>query len=210
MSELKILLVDDHIVVREGVRRLLESVEGASIVEAETGHEALSTFRSDTPDITLLDLNMEGMGGLELLRRLLLENNKARIIMFSMHAEPIYAARALKIGAKGYVSKSASADELITAVKKVAEGGHYIETDIAAKLAIGPYAGEDPLHQLTTREVEILRMLGDGKSLNAIAESLGVSYKTIANSCSLIKSKLGLERTADLIRISIEQLHGQS
>jgi two-component system, NarL family, invasion response regulator UvrY len=207
MSKLKILLVDDHSVVRAGVRRLLEGIEGTEILEAETGHKTIALFRSEKPDLVLLDLNMEGVGGLELLRRLLLEDKKARVIVFTMHSEPIYAARALKLGAKGYVTKSASADELVSAVKRVAEGRHYIEADLASKLAIGQFDGEDPLHQLTTREVEILRLLGDGKSLTAIAETLGVSYKTVANTCSLIKNKLGLQRTADLIRISLEHLH---
>lgn len=207
MSKLKILLVDDHSVVRAGVRRLLQGIEGTEILEAETGHKTMALFRSEKPDMVLLDLNMEGVGGLELLRRLLLEDKKARVIVFTMHSEPIYAARALKLGAKGYVTKSASADELVSAVKRVAEGRHYIEADLASKLAIGQFDGEDPLHQLTTREVEILRLLGDGKSLTAIAETLGVSYKTVANTCSLIKNKLGLQRTADLIRVSLEHLH---
>ena len=207
MSKLKILLVDDHSVVRAGVRRLLESIQGIEILEAETGHETLSLFRSKEPDLVLLDLNMEGVGGLELLRRLLLEDKRARVVVFTMHSEPIYAARALKLGAKGYVTKSASADELVAAVKQVADGGHYIEAELASKLAIGQFDGEDPLHQLSTREVEILRLLGDGKSLTAIAETLGVSYKTVANTCSLIKNKLGLQRTADLIRVSLEHLH---
>ena len=207
MSKLKILLVDDHSVVRAGVRRLLESIPGTEILEAQTGHETLALFRSDEPDLVLLDLNMEGVGGLELLRRLLLEDKKARVVVFTMHSEPIYAARALKLGAKGYVTKSASADELVAAVRQVAGGGHYIEAELASKLAIGQFDGEDPLHQLSTREVEILRLLGDGKSLTAIAETLGVSYKTVANTCSLIKNKLGLQRTADLIRVSLEHLH---
>lgn len=207
MADLKILLVDDHLVVRAGVRRLLETMPGTEIVESATGPETLAAFRNLQPDVVLLDLNLQGVGGLDLLRRMLLEDRKAKVVIFSMHAEPIYAARALKIGAKGYVSKSASADELLTAVKKVADGGHYIEADLAARLAIGQFSGEDPLHQLTTREIEILRLLGEGKSLSAIADTLGVSYKTIANTCSIIKNKLGVQRTADLIRLSIEQLH---
>lgn len=207
MKRLKILLVDDHSVVRAGVRRLLEAIDGTQILEAETGHETLAQFRAEQPDLVLLDLNMQGVGGLELLRRLLLEDKKARVIVFTMHSEPIYAARALKLGAKGYVTKSASADELVAAVRKVADGGHYIEAELAEKLAIGRFDGEDPLHQLSTREVEILRLLGDGKSLTAIAETLGVSYKTVANTCSLIKNKLGLQRTADLIKVSLEHLH---
>lgn len=206
MTPLKILLVDDHTVVREGVRRLIANMHDVVLSEAGSGAEALALAGKEPPDLVLLDLNMKGISGLELLRRLLLKDPKARVIVFSMHAEPIYAARALRLGAKGYVSKSAAADELIAAIKRVSEGGHYIEQELASQLAISQYAGDDPLQQLTTREVEILRLLGDGKSLSGIAEALGVSYKTVANSCSLMKSKLGLERTADLIRTSIELL----
>ncbi len=201
---MKIMLVDDHSVVREGVRRLLSSMEGVELCEAGTGQEALALFRKEHPELVLLDLNLTGIGGLELLRRLLLEDEAVRVVVFSMHAEPIYAARALRLGARGYVSKSAGADELVTAVKRVAEGGRYVEREIADELAFAPLSGEDPLQQLTTREIEILRLLGKGNSLTEIAEAIGVAYKTVANTCSIIKSKLGVERTADLIRVSME------
>jgi DNA-binding NarL/FixJ family response regulator len=201
---MKILLVDDHIVVREGVRRLLSDMQGVDVCEAATGEAALALFRNEKPDLVLLDLNLTGIGGLELLRRLLAEDEKVRVVVFSMHAEPIYAARALRLGARGYVSKSAAADELITAVKRVAEGGRYVEREIAGELAFAQLSAEDPLQQLTTREIEILRLLGEGNSLTEIAESIGVAYKTVANTCSIIKSKLGVERTADLIRVSLE------
>jgi DNA-binding NarL/FixJ family response regulator len=200
---MKILLVDDHIVVREGVRRLLSGVTGAQLYEASTGQEALDLFRKEHPEMVLLDLNLAGIGGLELLRRLLAEDERVRVVVFSMHAEPIYAARALRLGARGYVSKSAGADELVTAVKRVAEGGRYVEREIAGELAFTQVSAEDPLQQLTTREIEILRLLGEGNSLTEIAEAIGVAYKTVANTCSIIKSKLGVERTADLIRVSL-------
>jgi DNA-binding NarL/FixJ family response regulator len=201
---MKILLVDDHIVVREGVRRLLSSMDGVELSEAATGQEALALFRSERPELVLLDLNLAGIGGLELLRRLLAEDESAKVVVFSMHAEPMYAARALRIGARGYVSKSAGADELVTAVKRVAEGGRYVEREIAGELAFAQLSAEDPLQQLTTREIEILRLLGEGNSLTEIAQAIGVAYKTVANTCSIIKSKLGVERTADLIRVSME------
>jgi two-component system, NarL family, invasion response regulator UvrY len=201
---MKIMLVDDHIVVREGVRRLLSSMEGVELCEAGSGQEALALFRKERPELVLLDLNLTGMGGLELLRRLLADDEKVRIVVFSMHAEPIYAARALRLGARGYVSKSAGADELVTAVKRVAEGGRYVEREIAGEMAFSQLSAEDPLQQLTTREIEILRLLGEGNSLTEIAQAVGVAYKTVANTCSIIKSKLGVERTADLIRVSME------
>lgn len=201
---MKILLVDDHMVVREGVRRLLSEMEGVQIYEAASGEVALALFAKERPELVLLDLNLTGIGGLELLRRLLSEDEKVRVVVFSMHAEPIYAARALRLGARGYVSKSAGADELITAVKRVAEGGRYVEREIAGELAFTQLSTDDPLQQLTTREIEILRLLGEGNSLTEIAKAIGVAYKTVANTCSIIKSKLGVERTADLIRVSME------
>ena len=201
---MKILLVDDHIVVREGVRRLLSGIQGVELSEAASGQEALAHFRKERPELVLLDLNLAGIGGLELLRRLLAEDEKVRVVVFSMHAEPIYAARALRLGARGYVSKSAGAEELVTAVKRVAEGGRYVEREIAGELAFTQLSTDDPLQQLTTREFEILRLLGEGNSLTEIAEAIGVAYKTVANTCSIIKSKLGVERTADLIRVSME------
>lgn len=201
---MKILLVDDHIVVREGVRRLLSGLAGVELSEASSGTEALELFHKERPELVLLDLNLAGIGGLELLRRLLAEDEKVRVVVFSMHAEPVYAARALRLGARGYVSKSAGADELVTAVKKVSEGGRYVESDIAGELAFTQFSAADPLQQLTTREFEILRLLGEGNSLTEIAQAIGVAYKTVANTCSIIKSKLGVERTADLIRVSME------
>ena len=203
---MKILLVDDHTVVREGVRRLLSGMQGAVVFEAATGQEALAVFRNERPEVVLLDLNLSGMGGLELLRRMLAENEKVRIVVTSMHADPVYVARALRVGARGYVSKSAGADELVTAVKRVAEGGRYVEREIAGELAFAQIFSEsdDPLQRLSTRELEILRLLGEGNSLTEIAQVIGVAYKTVANTCSIIKSKLGVERTADLIRLSME------
>ena len=202
---MKILLVDDHIVVREGVRRLLSGMQRRRAAEAATGAGGARHLpRRSGPELVLLDLNLTGIGGLELLRRLLTEDEKVRVVVFSMHAEPIYAARALRLGARGYVSKSAGADELVTAVKRVAEGGRYVEREIAGELAFTQLSAEDPLQQLTTREIEILRLLGDGNSLTEIAQAIGVAYKTVANTCSIIKSKLGVERTADLIRVSME------
>lgn len=205
---MKILMVDDHVVVREGVRRLLQTVPGAIIIEASNGEQAMAAFRAEQPDIVLLDLNLPGVGGLELLRRFKSERSGVRVIIFSMHADPLYASRALQSGARGYVSKGASAEELVTAVQKVAEGGRYVDREIASEVALGRSMGQDPMQQLTMREIEILRLLGEGRSLAEIAEALGVAYKTVANNCALIKDKLGVDRTADLIRLSIERKRG--
>ena len=183
---MKILLVDDHIVVREGVRRLLSAIDGAELLSASTGTEALELCRGGRRVLGLLGLKLTGVGGLELLRRVIEEDEKLRVVVFSMQAEPIYAARALRLGARGYVSKSAGADELITAVKRVADGGRYVEREIAGELAFTQLSTDDPLQRLTMREIEILRLLGEGNSLTEIAKSIGVAYKTVANTCSII------------------------
>jgi len=201
---MKVLIVDDHAIVRSGLKRLMAAIPNAVIREAATGRDALTLYREERADIVLLDINLPAIGGLELLGRILLLDKTARILMFSMHTEAVYAGRALQAGALGYVSKNAAPDEVLNAIRKVAEGGRYIENEIAQELALQPTSGGDPLKQLTERDLEILRLLGEGRSLAEIAEALGVGYKTVANTSSQIKGKLGVTRTADLIRLSIE------
>jgi two-component system invasion response regulator UvrY len=201
---MKILLVDDHAVVRAGVRRLLATEPDVSILEAESGGAALELYRRERPDLVVLDLNLTGSSGLELLRNLVQSDKTVKVLILSMHSEPVYVARALQAGARGYVSKSAGADELVNAVRQVGRGGHYVEREIAAELAVTKFSTKDPFDQLTTREIDILRLLGEGHSYAQIARAVGVSYKTIANSSSTIKEKLSVETTADLIRLSIE------
>ena len=157
---MKLLIVDDHVVVRQGVCQLPSSLSGISTYEASSAAEALGVFRTHRPDVVLLDLNLVSSSGFELLRRLLLEDKAVRVLVFSMHAEAVYVAHALKAGARGYVSKSATAEELLTAIRQVAQGGRYIEREIAAQLVFTQYSTDDPLAQLSTREVDILRLLG--------------------------------------------------
>jgi two-component system, NarL family, invasion response regulator UvrY len=198
---MKILIVDDHAIVRDGLSRLLTADGDHEVRLAATGREALILARSFRPALVILDLNLPGLGGLELLRRLV-AIEAGKILVLSMHAEPLYARRSLEAGAHGYVSKNAAPDELLTAVRRVAAGGRYIEAEIAQALALG--AGVETLDALSPRELEIMRLLAAGSSLAEIAEALGASYKTIANTCTLIKSKLGVARTADLVRLAIE------
>jgi two-component system invasion response regulator UvrY len=200
---MKILLVDDHAIVRDGLKRLLGGASGREMREAADGRQALSIARAEAFDLIVLDLNLPGLGGLELLRRLV-QCSAAKVLVLSMHSEPLYAARALEAGAAGYVSKNASPDELLVAVHRVGAGGRYIESDIAQALALQGGALGQPMGQLTAREMEIMRLLASGSSLAEIAEALGVGYKTVANTTSQMKSKLGVARTADLVRLAIE------
>jgi two-component system invasion response regulator UvrY len=201
---MKVLLVDDHVVVRAGVRRLLEAEVKVTISEAQASDQALELWRQEHPDLVILDLNLEGSSGLELLRRLMLADKDVKILVLSMHSEPVYAARALQAGARGYVSKSAAAEEFIDAVRQIGEGGRYIEREIAQELVVGKFSNRDPFDQLTAREVDILRLLGEGKNYTQIAAAIGVFYKTIVNSSVTIKEKLAVDTTADLIRLSVE------
>jgi two-component system invasion response regulator UvrY len=203
---MKILLVDDHGVVREGLRRLLSIHFNATIFDAADVESALEIYKRDWPDVIVLDLNLEGTGGLEMLCRVLATDDNAKIIIFSMHHEPVYAVRALRSGARGYISKSAPVDELITGIRKVADGGQYIDRDLASRIAVSQISTDDPLKSLSIREIEILRLLGQGKSMTTISENLGIAYKTVANICTQMKVKLGVDRTADLIRLAVETL----
>ncbi len=200
---MKILVVDDHAMIRSGLKDLLTQIPSAQVLEADSGQMALSMQRTERPRMIILDLNLPGVSGLELLRQLLEADPALRILVFSMHGEPIYAARALQIGARGYISKNASPEELRTAIQRVGSGISYVEADIAQQLATTTAAG-DQRQQLTERDLEILRLLGEGRSFTDIADALGLGYKTVANTATQIKSKLGVARTADLIRLSVE------
>jgi len=202
-GRMRILLVEDHAIVRDGLKRLLGGLGDAQVIEAADGRQALAVARAEAIDLVVLDLNLPGLGGLELLRRLR-GVCEAKVLVLSMHAEPLYAARALDAGAAGYVSKNASPEELIAAVQRVAAGGRYVEGEIAQALALQGAALGQPIGQLSAREMEIMRLLAGGASLAEIAEALGVGYKTVANTASQMKVKLGVARTADLVRLAIE------
>jgi DNA-binding NarL/FixJ family response regulator len=152
----------------------------------------------------LLDMNLPELGGLELLGRLAAVAPDLPVLVLSMHAEPLYVTRALDAGARGYVSKNVAPDELVTAIKQVASGGRYVEGELAQALVLNQAQAAEPLDQLSSRDLEIMRLLARGHSLSEIADALGLGYKTIANTCTQIKAKLGVNRTADLVRLALE------
>jgi DNA-binding NarL/FixJ family response regulator len=201
---MKILLVDDHSVVREGVRRLLASMDDMEIFDAPSSETAQSLCRVEKPDLVVLDLNLPGGSGLDLLRRILLQEPRPRVLIFSMHSSPAYVMRAMQAGASGYVTKSASASELVEAIQKVAAGGRYLERHLVSELAASDIWTKGPKQPLSARELDILRLLAQGNTLSEIAAQLGASYKTIANTCTALKQKLMVERTGDLIRLAID------
>ncbi|HEX3424046.1 MAG TPA: response regulator transcription factor [Sphingomicrobium sp.] len=201
---MNILIVDDHAIVRAGLRRLLKGLFDGDVLEAATGREALALARGRSLDLVLLDMNLPELGGLELLSRLATVAPNLPVLVLSMHAEPLYVTRAMEAGARGYVSKNVAPEELVTAIKQVAAGGRYVEGELAQSLVLNPAPAIEPLEQLTPRDLEIIRLLARGRSLSEIADALGLGYKTIANTCTQIKAKLGVNRTADLVRVALE------
>ena len=201
---MNILIVDDHAIVRAGLRRLLRGLFDGEVVEASSGREALALARTRPLDLVLLDMNLPELGGLELLSRLATVAPNLPVLVLSMHAEPLYVTRAMDAGARGYVSKNIAPQELVTAIRQVASGGRYVEGELAQALVLNQTPAVESLEQLTPRDLEIMRLLARGRSLSEIADALGLGYKTIANTCTQIKTKLGVNRTADLVRLAIE------
>ncbi len=204
-ARLRVMLVDDHAIVRSGFRRLLERYPTIEVVaEADTGEQAYRRFVEHAPDVTVLDLSMPDTGGLEILRRLLTREAAAKVIVFSMHEGAALADRVMRLGARGYVSKSNAPDVLAQAVLEVAAGKIFLSPDIAEALAQFKLAGEDdPLKQLTAREFEIFQQIVAGQTANEIAGTLNLSAKTVANYHTLIKQKLNVGSDVDLMRLAL-------
>jgi DNA-binding NarL/FixJ family response regulator len=202
---MKVLLIDDHPIVRAGCRRLLEQTGRIDVTEAQSGAEALELLPVCGPDVIILDLNLPDASGLDLLQTLRAQLEGARVLVFSMHEDPVFAARALELGARGYVTKNDDPETIVEALDRVAAGEVFLSHNMAQRVALmGLKVGDNPLHRLTHREIEVLRLLGQGKSLSEIADQLNISYRTAANIQSQIKNKLNVGTTSKLIRIAIE------
>lgn len=204
----KVVLVDDHTVVRSGLRRLLETHKSIEIVaEADTGEMAYQIYGEVSPDVVLMDISMPGMGGLEAAKRILQRYPQARIVIFSMHEAVSFAAQALKAGVKGYVTKTGVADDLLQAVLDVSKGRTFLSQDVAQKVALQTLIGEsNPLQQLTSREFEVFRLLAEGKRVEDVADMLKISQKTVANYYTLIKQKLSVNSPVEMVRLAMK--HG--
>ncbi|MDO9282007.1 MAG: response regulator transcription factor [Methylotenera sp.] len=203
--EKTILLVDDHAVVRQGLKSLLGQWGYRVVAEADSGESAILLHKEHNPNLIIMDLDMPGMGGLEALQRILLRQKNTKIIVYSMHDDNIYALRAMQAGAKGYVVKSDEINILLNAVEKVFQGERFIGRKIAEHLAIDLMnQNNKPIEKLAPREFEVFRQLAVGNSLDVIAESLNISYKTVANIQTTIRRKLDVKTTASLVHLAIQ------
>src|SRR5512144_3155401 len=202
---MRILIVDDHPIVASGCRAVLADEGEIDILEAADAEGGECVFIVERPDICVIDINLPTVSGFELARRILAHTASARIIMFSMNDDPVFAARAIEIGAKGYVAKTGDPQDLVEAIHEVGKGGVYLPSAIARSIAFaGPAFARSPLSKLTSREMEILRLLSAGKSLSEIAWLVHSSYKTVANTSSIMRHKLGARTSAELVRFAIE------
>ena len=204
-NPIRVMLVDDHAVVRAGVRRLLDQEPKFNVVaEAETGERAYQIFGEYLPDITVLDLSMPGIGGMETIKRIIARYPTAKILVLSMHENAAFASQALKAGAKGYLAKSGLAEELSNAIQWVMTGQTYLGSEISHKIALQVHNAQgDPMQALSAREFEIFRLLVDGVELSTIAGTLNISLKTVANYQTGIKQKLGINSPVEMVRLAI-------
>ncbi|WP_347986740.1 response regulator transcription factor [Methylomonas sp. AM2-LC] len=208
-NKISVLLVDDHAVVRTGYKTYLSlSDRIGEIFEADRGEIACQIYSKFLPDIVVMDLSMPGLGGFESIRRLINQYSKCKILVFSIHYELVYVSRAIKAGAKGYITKNNAPETLVSAVCTIAEGGTYIEPEIAQKLAVNMASDQDEaakIKSLSPREFDIFCLLANGLSSKEAAEKLCLSYKTVSNHSTSIKEKLDIKTMSELTLLASRQ-----
>ena len=204
---IKVILVDDHAIVREGIRRIIDDTAGITITaEASTGQEALDLIGKKKYDLVILDISMPGKNGLQTLKEIKKYDAKLPVLMLSMHAEEQYAMRAIKAGASGYLTKESASEELVSAILKTYDGRKHISQGVAELLVTDIYHNEDkqPHEYLSDREFEIFKLIVRGDSAKIIAENLSISDKTVSTYRSRILKKMNMKNTASLIYYAIE------
>ena len=208
-----VLIIDDHPIVLQGCRRMLEDAGVTVVLEARDAVSGYRLYRRHRPNVVIIDLAMQGsgLGGLPLIRRISAHDRRARILVFSMHSDPIIVARALEAGATGYVLKDTSSADLLEAFEKVRAGQPYLSNDLAMQVAlVHTPARQNPLAELTPRELQTLALLAEGKPYGRIAEEINVSYKTVVNVSSQLKQKLDARNLPELIRTAVQLLSATS
>ena len=205
MSQIKILLVDDHAVVRMGFKMLIEAEADIKVIgEAEIGEVAVKLFQELKPDIIIMDITMPGIGGLEAIDRIMAKDKNTKILVLSAHEDSVHPKRVLNAGAMGYLTKRSAAEELIKAIKSIHQGKRYLEPNIAQQMAITQLSGEtNPVEILSDREFEVFMALAKGKSTNEIADTLCLSPRTVGTHLYNIKQKLNANNSAEIALIAI-------
>lgn len=203
---IRVMLVDDHRLVRAGLRRVLEEQSDIEVVaEAADGEEALEKAKQHRPDVVLMDINMPGIGGLETTRRILQRLPETRIIAVSMHLDEPYPTRLLATGAVGYIGKDASAEEVLAAIRRVHGGGHYVAATVAGNLAAALVKGgsASPFDSLSQREMQVMLMLTQGYGTQAISDRLCLSPKTVSTYRYRLFEKLNVNNDVELTRMAM-------
>ncbi len=205
MSQIKILLVDDHAVVRMGFKMLIEAEDDITVIgEAESGEGAIKLFQELKPDIIVMDITMPGIGGIEAIDRIMAKDKNTKILVLSAHEDSVHPKRVLNAGAMGYLTKRSAAEELIKAIKSIHQGKRYLEPNIAQQMAITQLSGEtNPVEILSDREFEVFIALAKGKSTNDIADTLCLSPRTVGTHLYNIKQKLNANNSAEIALIAI-------
>jgi len=204
-APVRVMLVDDHAVVRMGFRLLLEGASDLTVAaEAESGEDAVRSFAEARPDVVVMDISMPGIGGLEAINRILAREPQARILVLSAHEDLMHARRVLKAGAAGYLTKRSAAEALIQAIRQVAQGKTYLEPSIAQQLALQQLSGEkSPVDMLSEKEFKVFLALARGQSVAEIAEVMSLSPRTVGTHLYNIKQKLGASNSAELAIMAI-------
>ena len=204
--KIKVILVDDHAVVRAGFRLLLATSKSIEVIaEAERGERAVQLVQSTPADVMVMDLSMPGMGGLEAIRRISERNDQIKILVFSVHDEQVYVNRAMQAGAKGYITKNSAPNILSDAIQKIANGEYYIETGLIKNtdLQQSEITSQKAIDSLSSREFDVFLLLAKGLTVHKIADELCLGYKTIANYSTQVKKKLQVSTIAELAHIAI-------
>lgn len=204
-NAIKIMLVDDHAVVRSGLCRLMENETNIEVVsEAGSGEDAYRQYDPEAIDVIVMDMSMPGMGGLESARRIIGRHAAAKIVIFSMHDNATIASQVLKAGVKAYVTKTSPDNDLIKAIEDVANGKTYLSSEIAKKIVLENMVGDDnPLNALSAREFEVFRLIAEGVITERISDRLKISQKTVANYQTMIKQKLGINSPIEIVRLAM-------
>jgi DNA-binding NarL/FixJ family response regulator len=206
----RVIVVDDHPMMLKGLVMTLDAEHGFEVVgKFSRAEEALQTSMDLNPDLAVVDISLPGMSGLELIKNLIGMNQNLKILVVSRHEETLYAERALRAGAKGYVMKQEAGDEMLKAIRKILNGGIYVSDEVSEKLLLGMASGQknlsqSPIDLLSDRELEVFEMTGQGNNTREIAERLHLSVKTVESYRARIKTKLNLENATELMMHAVK------